>query len=173
MVTPHSTFPMPAITDSLIESIHSSGYKVALVVAGGGSGAVHSLLSNPGASRFLFEAQVPYSPEAMFDYLGERLESYCSAQAAVTLAARAFERALTFSLSSTGSVPILGISCSAALQTRRERKGDDRAFVGIKSRTEEIVRELTVPDGSREEQEAFVSKALLECLAEFLQVHPV
>ena len=159
---------MPAIADNLIEAIHSSGYRTAVVAAGGGSGAVHALLSHPGASRFVFEAQIPYSPEAMFDYLGERLDSFCSAKAATTLAGRAFERALVFSLSSKTGYPILGISCTAALQTNRERKGSDRAFACIKSRKETVVRELAVPVGSRLEQEAAVSKAFLEYLAEFL-----
>ncbi len=159
---------MPAIADNLIEAIHSSGYKTAIVATGGGSGAVHALLSHPGASRFVFEAQIPYSPEAMFDYLGESLDSYCSAKAAATMAGRAFERALVFSLSSKTENPIIGISCTAALQTNRERKGSDRAFACIKSRRETMVRELAVPVGSRMEQEVAVSKALLECLAEFL-----
>lgn len=159
---------MISVSDNLIEAIHSSGYKASIVATGGGSGAVHALLSHPGASRFVFEAQIPYSPEAMFDYLGEKLDSFCSDKAAVTLASRAFERALVFSLSSKTGNPILGISCTAALQTNRERKGSDRAFVCIKSRKETVVRELVVPDGSRLEQEAAVSKALLECLAECL-----
>lgn len=162
---------MNGISDHLIEGIQSSGYKAAMVVAGGGSGAVHALLSHPGASRFVLEAQIPYSPEAQFDYLGETLGQACSAQAAATLAERAFERALVFSLSSETTFPILGISCTAALQTNRERRGADRAFVGIKTRTEEVVRTLELNPGSRAEQEAVLSQTMLEWIAEFIAGH--
>lgn len=156
-----------------IEAIHTSGYKAAIVLTGGGSGAVHALLSHPGASRFVLEAQIPYSPEAMFDYLGERLDSFCSAQSAATMAERAFERALVFSLSSKTNAPFLGASCTAALQTTRERKGGDRAFACIKTRKEKVVRELDIPAGSRLEQEAAVSEAFLVFLAEFLDTHRI
>ena len=159
---------MEGETNNLIEGIQSSGFKAALVVSGGATGAVHALLSHPGASRFVFEAQVPYSPEAMFDYLGEKLEQACSVEAAAIMAERAFERALIFSLSSKVSFPVLGVACTAALQTNRERKGADRAFIGLKSRKKEVIRELVVLPGSRAEQDAQLSEAFLEMLSQFL-----
>jgi nicotinamide mononucleotide (NMN) deamidase PncC len=155
--------------DNLIETIQSSGFKAVVVVTGGGFGAVHALLSHPGASRFVFEVQVPYSSEAMFDYLGENLDQACSSEAATTLAQRAFERALIFSLSGKVSSPILGIACTSALQTNRERKGEDRAFVCIKSRKKEFSRKLAIPSGSRAEQEAILSDAFLNLIAEALK----
>lgn len=129
---------------------------------------MHMLLQHPGASRFVLEVQIPYSPEAMFDYLGEKLDQFCSAKAAVIMAGRALERALVFTLSSNAGFPILGISCTAALQTNRERRGSDRAFICLKSRKEELVRELELSPGSRIEQEGEVSAALLDLIAEFV-----
>lgn len=152
-----------------VENILSCGHRVALVVAGGGSGAAHALLSHPGASRFVLEVQVPYSPEAMFDYLGEKLESFCSAEAAATMAGRAFERALVFSLNGRSDAPIAGVACTAALQTTRERRGRDRAFACIKTRRKEVVRELAVSPGTRQEQEVAVSRELLVFLDEFFR----
>jgi hypothetical protein len=163
---------MSGTSGHLIETIQASGYKAAIVVTGGGSGAVHALLSHPGASRFVLEAQVPYSAAAMFNYLGEPLEQSCSSEAAATLAGRAYERALIFTLSSEASIPILGISCTAALQTNRERRGKDRAFVGFKSRKAELVRQLDLAPGSRAEQEELLSATLLEWIAEFIAEHP-
>lgn len=159
---------MNEMADNQIETIQSSGYKAAIVVSGGGSSAVHALLIHPGASRFVLEAQVPYSAEAMFDYLGEKLDQFCSAKAAAIMAERALERALVFSISSSAGFPILGISCTAALQTTRKRKGKDRAFLCLKSRKEELVRELKLSTGSRSEQEGEVSTALLNMIAEFV-----
>ena len=154
--------------DNLIEGIQGSGHKAALIVSGGGSGAVHALLSHPGASRFMLEAQIPYSPPAMFDYLGEKLDGFCSETAAQTMAERAYERALIFTLSDGVAQPILGIACTAALQTTRERKGPDRAFFCIKSRKREVAHKLELVPGSRAEQEEVVSKALLNFIAAFL-----
>lgn len=156
--------------NSLIERIHGSGHKAALIVTGGGSGAVHALLSHPGASRFILESQIPYSPSAMQDYLGEKLDGFCSEDAAKTMAERAYERALIFTLPQGDVHPILGIACTAALQTNRERKGADRAFFCIKSRKKEEVRTLELKPGSRAEQEEAVSAALLEFIADFLGV---
>ena len=154
--------------DSLIEGIQHSGHKAAFIVTGGGSGAIHAMLAHPGASRFVLEAQIPYSPPAMFDYLGEKLDGFCSETSAQTMAERAYERALIFTLPHGDESPILGIACTAALQTTRERKGPDRAFFCIKSRKREVVHKLELGPGSRDEQEEVVSKALLNFIADFL-----
>lgn len=156
--------------NSLIERILSSGHKASLVVTGGGSGTVHALLSHPGASRFVLDVQVPYSPPAMIDFLGSEPESYCSEEAAKAMAVRAYERALIFTLPRGDESPILGVACTAALQTIRERKGADRAFICIKTRHDERLRKLDLPEGTRAEQEDAVSKAILECIADFLGV---
>jgi nicotinamide mononucleotide (NMN) deamidase PncC len=166
------TFFMKGKRDSLIEEIQSSGHKAALLVTGGGSGALHALLTHPGASRLILEAQIPYSPSAMQDYLGEKLDGFCSENAAKTMAERAYERAMIFTLPQGLGQPILGIACTAALQTNRERKGADRAFFCIKSRKREVVRTLELDHGSRAEQEDAVSAALLDFIAEFLGVEP-
>jgi nicotinamide mononucleotide (NMN) deamidase PncC len=155
---------------SLMEAIQGSGHKAALIITGGGSGALHALLSHPGASRFVLEAQIPYSPPAMQDYLGEKLDGFCSETAAQTMAQRAYERAMIFTLPDGLGQPILGIACTAALQTTRERKGEDRAFFCIKSRKREAVRKLELERGSRAEQEDAVSAALLDFIADYLEV---
>jgi hypothetical protein len=69
-----------------IEKILNSGVKASLVLAGGGSGAVHALLSTPGASRFIADVRIPYSPEALEDFLGEKVEHSCSPETARALA---------------------------------------------------------------------------------------
>jgi hypothetical protein len=156
--------------NNLIEAIQSSGYKTAMVLTGGGSEAIHALMSHPGASRFVLEIQMPYSPPAMFDYLGESPDSFCSEAAASTMAGRAYERALIFTLPHGDGSPIMGIACTAALQTNRERKGADRAFLCIKTRKREEVRKIDLQSDTRAEQEEFLSSALLDFIAEFLGV---
>lgn len=156
--------------DQLIEAIQSSGHKATLVVTGGGSGAVHDLMSHPGASRFVLEVQIPYTTPAMRDYLGDEPQGSCSEETAVMLAERAYERALIFTLPAGDESPIIGIGCTAALQTIRERKGGDRAYLAAKTRKKQEVRKLDLVTGTRQEQEARVSKELLSFIAEFLGV---
>ncbi|MBT8042835.1 MAG: hypothetical protein KJN98_06660 [Pontiella sp.] len=153
-----------------IEAIQSSGYKACIVLSGGGSGSIHALLSHPGASRFVCEVQIPYCNRAMTDYLGEALGQFCSEDAAVTMAGRAFERAVMCSLGDDSECPILGIACTAALQTNRDRKGEDRAYICIQARNKQKVHKIEFKTGTRAEQEEELSKAFLETIARFTGV---
>mgnify|MGYP001823751362 CR=1 FL=1 len=143
--------------DQLIEAIQSCGHKARLVVAGGGSGAVHALLSHPGASRFVVDVRIPYSPESLAEFLGETPESACSEETARRMAAKALDGAT------------LGVACTAALQTNRERRGADRAHVCFLTADAAFAQSLEIPTGSRREQEAVLSGKLLRLLADFVE----
>ncbi|MCC7300574.1 MAG: CinA family protein [Verrucomicrobia bacterium] len=140
-----------------IERILNSGYRAAFVLTGGGSGALNALLSTPGASRFVTEAHVPYSTEALERFLGEKPEHSVSPATASKLAQTAVRG------QDTG---VLGISCSAALMTDRERRGDDRAFICIKTAESEKLFILGFSKTSRAEQEALLSDWLLVLIAQ-------
>lgn len=142
-----------------IEGILNSGCRAVIVTTGGGSGALHALLSTPGASRFVAEAHIPYSPEALERFLGEKPEHSCSPETARKLAAAAFK----FPVS---NFKILSVSCTAALQTDRERRGDDRAFICIKTARTEKLYALYFSKPSRTEQEALLSDWLLVLIAQ-------
>jgi nicotinic acid mononucleotide adenylyltransferase/nicotinamide mononucleotide (NMN) deamidase PncC len=135
-----------------IEKILSSGVKASIAVTGGGSAAVHALLSTPGASRFVADVRIPYSPEALEDFVGEKVEQSCSPETAVKMAR-----------AGNGSI---GIGCSAALQTDRKRRGDDRAFICIKTEESEKLYALYFSEASRTEQEALLSEWLLVLIAQ-------
>lgn len=57
----------------------------------------------------------------------------------------------------------------AALQTNRERRGGDRAYVGFQTLEKEFFQGLEIPPGPRAEQEAMLSAKLLTLLADFLR----
>jgi nicotinamide mononucleotide (NMN) deamidase PncC len=141
-----------------IERILSSGRRAAIVLTGGGSGALHALLSTPGASRFVRDAHIPYSPEALERFLGEAPEHAVSPETALQMARTAFFQTLE---KPAEKVPGIGISCTAALQTDRERRGDDRAFIAIKTADAEKLFALYLSKASRAEQEALLSERLL------------
>ncbi len=146
-----------------IERIFDSGFRAVLVTAGGGSGALHALLSTPGASRFVADARVPYSPEALADFLGEAPGQSVSPATARALAEKAFFQCLEIL---DGKVPGIGISCTAALATDRERRGDDRAFICIKTEASEKLYALYFSKATRAEQEALLSGWLLTLIAQ-------
>ncbi len=142
-----------------IERILDSGCRAVLVTTGGGSSALSALLTTPGASRFVADARIPYSPEALSAYLGEDIEQSCSSETARKLAAAALT-------SQTSSLKPLAVSCTAALQTDRERRGADRAFICIKTAEAEKLYSLHLSNASREEQEALLSDWLLVLIAQ-------
>ncbi len=134
-----------------------------LVTTGGGSGALHALLSTPGASRFVTEAVVPYSPEALERFLGEKPDHSVSPKTAVELARAAFK----FPVS---GFKFLSVSCTAALATDRKRRGDDRAFICIKTAESEKLYALYLSEASRAGQESCLSDWLLVLIAQAVGV---
>jgi len=144
-----------------IARIFGSGHRAAFAVTGGGSGALHSLLSTPGASRFVADARIPYSPEALADFLGEPVEHNCSSETARALAEKAFFQCLETCRLGAPTRRAIGIACTAALQTDRERRGDDRAFICIKTEQSDKLYVLYFSKASRAEQEALLSDWLL------------
>src|SRR5665213_2648786 len=84
---------MDAEVSRLIALFHQSPYRCVLVVTGGGASAIAWLLSVPGGSRTLLEASVPYSEDALREYLGRRPESFCSVATSQEMAVCAQQRA--------------------------------------------------------------------------------
>ncbi|MBI9020712.1 MAG: hypothetical protein JEZ10_05600 [Verrucomicrobia bacterium] len=148
-----------------IERILDSGHKAVLVTTGGGSTALNALLTTPGASRFVVDAQIPYSPEALERFLGEKVEQSVSPATARALAERAFFQALEKRDADFPSIGKIGIACTSALQTDRERRGNDRAFIGIKTAKAEKLYSLHFSKTSRREQEALLSEWILVLIA--------
>ena len=108
-----------------VEEILTAGKPLAMAVTGGGSRGVAWLLNHPGASRVVVEAQVPYLPAAVADYLGRPGPHRVREETARSLAAGARDRARRLSRDD-GAV---GVGATAALATDRLRKGRDRAYV--------------------------------------------
>jgi len=112
--------------EELVQAIHDAPSIGCLVVTGAGTRAIPALFAAPGASRTVLDVQIPYSSSALEDYLGRELEQHCSSNEASALAKRAHSRAT--GLASESDV-LFGVSCTAAIATDRDRRGDDRAHV--------------------------------------------
>ena len=75
--------------------IHDAPQRGVFYVTGGGSLFVSDLLTVPGASNTVLEAQVPYAFEALDEMVGGGNIQACSDATARRMAVRAYRRALT------------------------------------------------------------------------------
>jgi nicotinamide mononucleotide (NMN) deamidase PncC len=154
---------MSQISPELISAIHQSGRRGVIVVTGGGSLAISSLLSVPGASRFLLEARVPYASAALTEWLTHEPEQACSRETALAMAVVAFQRACH--LTSNCDVAI-GVGCTAALISDRPKRGAHRAWIATQTSSSTHLVELTLDKGRRDRvaEERVVADALLGLL---------
>ncbi|MEX0977464.1 MAG: hypothetical protein WDZ48_01345, partial [Pirellulales bacterium] len=77
----------------LAQQVHSQPMRTVIAVTGGGSGAISTLLGQPGASRSILAATVPYSPEALIEWLWGKPEEFCSQRTARAMAMAAYFKA--------------------------------------------------------------------------------
>ena len=117
----------------LVQAVHSADGWVCLALAGAGTRALAWLFGEPGASRTMLDAQVPYASSAVDEYLGDTPDQYASAETALRMAKAALRRARNLALKSgrPDSAPLGGIACTAALVTDRVRRGQDRCHVAV------------------------------------------
>ena len=77
----------------LIAAIHQQSRPTVLVTTGGGASAIAELLAVPGASRTVLDAHIPYSSEALIEWLGRRPDQFCDERTALAMASVAAHRA--------------------------------------------------------------------------------
>src|SRR5438094_3660072 len=150
--------------NAIVERVHASGRRVVLAITGGGSGAIAALLRVPGGSRTLVEAIVPYSPDALVDFLGHEPEQACSAATAVAMARRALGRA---ERRSGPGVLLVGIGVTASLVTDRPKHGDHRCHIAVTDGGRVDVVSIVLDRGARDRaaEEDLVARATLLTLA--------
>jgi len=151
--------------NAIVERVHASGRRVVLAITGGGSGAIAALLRVPGGSRTLVEAIVPYSPDALVDFLGHEPEQACSAATAVAMARRAVARAARRS-GRTGAL-LVGAGVTASLVTDRPKHGDHRCHIAVTDGGRVDVVSIVLDRGARDRaaEEDLVARATLLTLA--------
>ena len=105
-------------TDQLVQQIHDARTRIVLSATGGGSRAIADLLEVPGASRTLLEAFVPYSAEAMIDYLGSRPDEFCSQRTARAIGHGRFSPSAQIGSCESGGGRPCGRSCRRGMYGR-------------------------------------------------------
>ena len=158
--------------DGVVHCVHASRTAAALVLTGGGTGAIPLLLRRPGGSRTVLDVAVPYGAAAVADYLGEAPAQACSAGTAEALARRAFGRAVE--LRPNALTPVVGLGATAALATDRVRQGEDRLHAAAFDGSRALALELRFASrqASRQAQETAAERAIVALLADAVGVAP-
>lgn len=137
-----------------VADLHSSDWAGVCYLTGGGSLLLSQLLSVPGASTTILDAQVPYSYEALAQLLGSKPEQACSETTVRNLAMKAFM--IAQQLRSTDQ--LFGLGITASLSTNRKKRGAIRAFVALQTMSRSQVTEVKFTDSrTREEQESMLA----------------
>jgi nicotinic acid mononucleotide adenylyltransferase len=157
--------PSDAAWQQLISTLHASGRKAALAIAGGGSGAVGELLRVPGGSRLLIEAQIPYDERALAAFLGFAPAQACSSDTAIAMAQSAWARAA--SLVPAGTDLVVGLGATAALVSDRPRRGEHRFHIAFANAAGIAHCSCVLAKGRRDRaaEEDLVSRAIILWLA--------
>ena len=149
----------------LVAQIHAAPQMLVYEFAGAGSLALHWLHSVGGSSRTVLEATDHYANASTSDALGHDPEQFVSAPVAAGLAQHAYQRAQRLA---AGTVPVIGIGCSAAIATDYVKRGAHRCAVAVCTRTGITHYACVFRKGtrSRAQEEDLVSRIVLRALAE-------
>lgn len=139
-----------------------------LILSGGGSGLLAEVLQQPGASRTVLEAQVPYAASALADLLGRDPEQACSESTARAMAMAAFQRARSLA-PLENQERLFGLACTASLATDRIKRGAHRAHIAMQTLEATYTAELSL-NGNRQEEEDDLLVLLWHALAATLSL---
>ncbi len=172
----------PVTPEELARKIHSVPGKGCVVVTGAGIRAISDLFAQPGTSRTILEAQVPYARRALDEFVGVRASQHVSAEEALLIAESALRRARHLaddedSGEASERQLLFGVGCTAAVATDRDRRGEDRAHVawvagdesgGTRSGGTSVWFDKNAR--TRAEEDAVVSAIVLNSIAEAIGV---
>lgn len=162
--------PSDRQVSDLVCLIHASPHRVCIVVTGAGTQALAWLFAEPGTSRTVLDAQVPYVRAALDEYVGAQADQHVSAEEALKMAHAALKRAqkLAAAAGLDSATPLIGIGCTAAIATDRVRRGDNRVHVAWAAGERQKAYSLVFIKGARDRkgEEAVGSVLVLNALAE-------
>lgn len=152
-----------ATQTELVQEVHSRSRPLALAVTGGGSGAISALLQQPGASRTVLEAVVPYSSAALATFLGGPPEQFCAERTARLIAMSAYRRARRLA----PATEVVGVGATASLASDRPKRGPHRVYVAWQSSSTTATSYLELEKGARNrtEEEDLVAGLILNSVA--------
>lgn len=117
-----------------VEMLHLSKTKVCLAATGAGSGCQNLISQVAGASATLLECFLPYSREALADFLGFEPNKFASEETSLRMAARAWRRGVEIAIrQGEDARSVVGLGLSAVIATNRPLKGEHRVFISARA----------------------------------------
>ena len=159
---------MDKVTRYTINNIHDADTQMVISVTGAGSKSINWLLSVPGASKTLLEANIPYSESSQKLFLGDsELSKSVSSNVANALAKESYIKATRLKKS---DIPVIGVGCTGAISTERNRKGHNQAFISIwtPNQINEIHILLNKSDSNRTKDEEKISLLIIDQIAKIV-----
>ena len=159
-------------SQEMAEKLHSVTGRGCIAVTGSGIQAISDLFSEPGASRTILDAQVPYSRLALEEFVGALTDQHVSGEEAKLMANAALKRAQYLAQGDEGDEPLFGIGCTAAVATDRVRRGEDRAHIAWTNGTHSGGASIWFDKQARTraDEDAVVSAILLNAIAMALEI---
>ena len=150
-----------------ISRIHDSNVKAVLCVSGVGTKAIAWLLEIPGASNTILEGIIPYSQHSLIDFMGMTPSNSVSEETSQKMARASYKRAIKLREEDS---EVIGIGCTGAISTNRERKGANHAYISICSQNSISSTHIELKKGfrTRIEEERVISHAILDSISKFL-----
>jgi nicotinamide mononucleotide (NMN) deamidase PncC len=156
----------------LIAALAAADRRLVVISTGGGSLAIPHIVTTPGASRVILDAQVPYSCAAVDLLLGGPQEAYAAPKTARRLAAAAWERAIRLAGPDDPAAAgrAVGLAVTASLRTSRPKRGGHRVCVAVQTLDATSSLELVLEKDarSRADEELVAAALALDLLAEAL-----
>lgn len=160
---------IPSDLEAVIAAIHAAPHRLVYEFAGAGSQALFWLHAISGSSRTIIEASDRYAPAALAALLGAAPVHSVAPETAAAMARTALRRA---AILAPGSPLLLGVACTAAITTNRERRGANRACIACASNEQIVYTTVTLAKGrrGRVEEEVLVSRLVLRAIAQACNV---
>ncbi len=162
---------LPKELELQIEAIHAAPLQLVFEFAGAGSLGLYWLHAVAGSSRTLLEAGDRYAAAALADLLGGPPEQAVAPVTAAAMARRAYDRA---GFLAPEQPALLGLACTAAISTDRERRGANRAIVAACDGTFYQLYDLTMAKGLRDRanEESLVARLIIAAIAAACEITP-
>lgn len=151
------SFSTEATASEILSALTETHWRVAVVLTGGGAGFIGHCFARSGASKNFIEGLVPYSREAVNDYLGNYPSgSSASVEAAEQLAQKAYQRCQCLSPLDDPDcdAEFAGLALVAALPTTPPRRGIDRIHVSLITASFGKTWSIELPRGKHTRQSA-------------------
>jgi len=159
-------------SDNIVARLHRSAWLGVIALTGGGGGLLSNLCRIAGASRTLLAGYMPYSQDALAEFIGTIPEQACSAQTARAMAMTAFHHAIRLNAGKSDTTHLFGFGATASLASTRRKRSDHRIHVAIQTTTTTATSSLRLVKGlrSRSTEEQLAADFCLHALIRQLRI---